>query len=186
MRTMKQFSINVLATPYELLEWAVKWAESYSLFMAAIRLQPKWTMTAINAQGSSPQDTPASTCDQIWLSVDPFSTGGATYFETMANNPQRLTIAMSKESKEGLRAGGIGTVSADERTLKIWGQIRGDLKQRTLAGLWVINPKTGDKGFYKNERYTLAVKRLADKGVKLFPVAGTNELQIVEAPSRAT
>ena len=97
-----------------------------------------------------------------------------------SQNQDRLALQLPEMRQEGLREGKLGTLSEDETHLRVWRAVIRYFRKQTTAGVWVLNPSSRVRGFYKNIRYSAGVADLHRQGLQLLPFAGGNRVFVAE------
>ncbi len=70
-------------------------------------------------------------------------------------------------------------VFAEHEIVQVWKTIIGRFKRSLLKGAWVVNPTSGDRGFYKDIRFTVNAKRAYENGMEICPIAGWNRYELI-------
>ena len=175
-----QRSVEFYATPAEISAWLGHVHTRTPLQVAAIRFFPfravslpsTWKPDAITALDSSVK--------ALWIDITPLSTVHSAHSACASANRQRLEIQLPEQRPDGLRVGCAATRSDDPERLRIWNSVLRQIRHHTTAGMWVLNPDTGAKGFYRRLRYSAAIVTLVSQGLSLLPVAGTNRVFLTE------
>lgn len=98
-------------------------------------------------------------------------------------NSEGLFIKPGRLGQVTLGQSWLSAQSANPQVIKAWRKIAKVLNDRTLSGVWVVNPSTQAGGFYKQFRFTEGALKLFDEGYRMSPPAGTN-LVFLRDPSQ--
>lgn len=176
--------VNIIfhALPTEIITFAGEWADRHNLYMTAIDFFPfrvHVLRTAIELQGHVES---AGMPRRICLSTRQPDATASSPLDFMNRNSSSLVLDIGKYADRTLVESVLSAKTERKEELRIWRLLASDLKSRTTAGLWGLNPTTGAKHYYRDHRYTSTVARETGHGLQLVPVAGWN-LLFIDEPS---
>jgi hypothetical protein len=87
-------------------------------------------------------------------------------------NPDRLRLAIGRQTNHGLRQSSLSARTSNAEVLKIWQKIARRLKELTRTGVLAVNPASGASVKMATFRYTAGAKSLEDQGVPMIQVDG--------------
>jgi hypothetical protein len=93
-------------------------------------------------------------------------------------NPGALHLRLGQLTPKGLGESALMCRTLDDPIPQAWRGAQRLLRSMTKTGTEVVNPQTGDRGFYRNHRYTTGAKALSDDGVPILPLAGGNIIKL--------
>lgn len=180
---MKTLRIDLHALPGELLSWVEQWLqEERTLSAALVWIRPEFEVRTVSDVEVFRREVAArGTPFRICLKSSPFDIG-TTLLTFMDRNPELLWLDVGAWTDEGLRSSWIGASSEDAGTAdwKRWSTLARQVKKHTTAGMWVLNPVLGGKGFYKDARYTEGARDVLRQGKKLLAPGGWNTYHLEE------
>jgi hypothetical protein len=92
--------------------------------------------------------------------------------QTTAEDCISLEVARPRDGR--LRQSAIGTSSSKSVTLMAWKDIAKFVRAFTVLGVRTTNSSTGESAISKTYRYSKGAKALAESGVVMLPIAGSN------------
>ena len=164
-----QISMNFYAKFDEIRSWLIDDPNFSTLYFALAGGQPYRTEPLKKFHDLSAEDCAA--WGALWIDIFPFE---ATLGQFKASDQYRDRLALKFPYLEGgsLREGDLATLSGDPLRLKRWRSLFRRFRARTSAGMWVLHPDTGEKGFYKPLRYSSGVLDLIGAGQQLKTMTG--------------
>lgn len=175
-----QITVSVLAVRDEIRGWLAYQAGRFDLHFALVRYWPTFEVMPLAEWGEYDQYKDAEQWREVWLDLRPIRHNCKGQMECCSQNQDRLALQLPEVRPEGLREGNLGTVSQDEAHLRVWRAVIRYFRKQTTAGVWVLNPSSGARGFYKNIRYSAGVAEQHRQGLHLLPFAGGNRVYIAE------
>lgn len=100
------------------------------------------------------------------------------YRDFMRSQDNNLGITIGHQADNKLNESGMWVFSEHE-IAQVWKTIIGRFKRSLLKGAWVVNPVSGNRGFYKNIRYTVNAKKEYENGMEICPIAGWNRYELI-------
>jgi hypothetical protein len=178
-----KIAISFHALPSEIIALVSKWAEDEGLHVVTMEFAPGFRVELLESGSAFTRHIESShhVPRRVYLCRTLPSLDVTSPLEFMNRNPDCLIIDLGRHS-DGKLAESVFAANTDvDGDLKVWRRLAADLKGRTKAGLWGVNPTTGARHFYKQNRYTAAVADEAKRGLQLVPIAGWN-LFFIERP----
>jgi hypothetical protein len=177
------------ALPEELIRFVDKWTKEVNFHIVKLILFPEFPeLTATELENNGNFESSIKSLEgvfRICLGLQPPILSVSSPYDFIVNNPDYLSIDVGKLSSDGLKESSMSGETNDLSLLRIWKKFARDLSKESSTGLWVVNPVSGDRGFYKNSRYTKGASELALKGVKLLPIAGWCYYELDQSAHRA-
>jgi hypothetical protein len=175
-----QITVSVLATRDEIRDWLAYQAGRFDLHFALVRYWPQFAVVPLAEWGEFDQHKDAEAWREVWIDLRPVRDQCEGQKDCCSQNQDRLALQLPEIRPEGLREGNLGTLSEDEAHLRVWRAIIRYFRTQTATGVWVFNPSSGARGFYKNIRYSAGVAEQHRQGLQLLPFAGDNRVFIAE------
>jgi hypothetical protein len=175
-----QITVSVFATRDELRDWLAYQAGRFDLHFALVRYRPQFEVVPLAAWSAFDQHKGDEQWQEVWADLRPVRHRCKGQIDCCSQNPDRLALQLPDMRPEGLREGSLGTVSEDAPHLRAWRAVIRYFRKQTTAGMWVHNPSSGARGFYKHLRYSAGIAELHRQGLQLLPFAGGNRVLIEE------
>jgi hypothetical protein len=170
----------MFATRDEIRDWLAYQAGRFDLHFALVRYRPEFEVVPLAAWGEFDQHKDAEHWREVWIDLRAVRHRCKGQMNCCSQNKDRLALQLPEMRPEGLREGDLGTLSEDEAHLRVWRAVIRYFRKQTTAGMWVLNPATRARGFYKNIRYSSGIAELHRQGLQLLPFAGGNRVFIEE------
>lgn len=175
-----QITVSVLATRDEIRDWLAYQARRFDLHFALVQYWPEFAVVPLAGWEEFDQHKGAESWREVWIDMQPVRQHCKGQMDCCSQNQDRLALQLPEMRPEGLRQGNLGTLSEDETHLRVWRAVIRYFRKQTTAGVWVLNPSSRARGFYKNIRYSAGVAELHRQGLQLLPFAGGNRVYIAE------
>lgn len=167
------------ALPSEVIDWVSGWQRLHHLYVAFIWFFPTLQSRVVNDDNQSRQlITDLGIPDEIWMSHKEFRLESTSRIELSERNAHRIHIYMPNETKQGIRQGLISSSSSSPGSRRLWQIIAAEIESNTMNGMWVVNPRSGEKAYKEESRYSRAVVDASQNGVKLLTLEGGNLMSI--------
>ena len=85
-----------------------------------------------------------------------------------------ISLEVARPRDGWLRQSTIGMSSSKSVTLMAWNDIAKFVRAFTVLGVRIANPSTGESAISKTHRYSKGAKALAETGMVMLPIAGSN------------
>jgi hypothetical protein len=177
--------LEFFATSDEVAQWVSRWISEHRLSSLLVRRRPFAIVENFDRENFDRNDTELIKAlllqfDELLLGLEPLEGAAKTATEVAALNPDRLEVHLPRLTDEGLRAGGIGSVSRDSKTLKTWRSIAKDVLDNTTSGMWMVNLSIPAKRLYPDLRYSPGAAAVHSTGVNLLTFAAETPVFIAE------
>jgi hypothetical protein len=178
---MPDISIQFHAIPDEMRDFAEEIVHDFSLHMVAMKFFP------FEAVEVKPNDIARVFSDEspyrefMFTVTDPVVEGTGN-MKILDENPGALRLTIERKTKEGLGQSGLDVRTDDPALLPIWRAVARRLKGMTKAGVTIVNPITGDRGWYRTFRYSSGAKAWADSGIPILGLGGFHRLDFSGSP----
>lgn len=169
---MADISIQFIATPEEIRDFAKQAVSEFGLYLIEIRYPP-YEVVELN---------PAR-LDEPWSYSSPFNELAFTIrrpnvlakgnLELADKNPDILRLQIGGRSEKGLIESHLSARTDDKAALVVWKKIAKRLKGITQKGMTGFDLKSGASGPIPWLRYTAGAKALESGGVPLLTITGT-------------
>lgn len=169
---MAKINLQFHATQEEIIELIKRSLNSFNLYMISIKIFPTFQWELISINEFQDKLSIINESEMIFLRTSKPDVLPNEYMKFLNENKNSLVFSIGKQNDNILKESSIGTIAEDIETLKIWKRIINEFKKNMLRGAWVINPKNGTKGFYKNHYYTTMAQKAFKEGVRIEPIAG--------------
>lgn len=179
-----QATVSVFATRDEIRDWLASQAGRFDLHFALVRYRPEFEVVPLAAWGEFDQFKAAEQWREVWIDLRAVRHRCKGQMDCCSQNKDRLALQWPEMRPEGLREGVLGTLSEDEVHLRVWRAVIRYFRKQTTAGMWVLNPSSRARGFYKNIRYSSGIAELHRQGLQLLPFAGSNRVFIEEPDTK--
>lgn len=167
------FSIQLHATPSELVAMAEKWSAENDLIVTAIRSQP------YAARLIDPRDLSGKTCSNeiewVALTKQAPNLDATSSNSFLDKNPNALVLAVGQLTSTELTESWLTSMATGSDS-KLWAKLARELKKATSAGALAVSVTTGESARLRNHRYSPQALELDRKGIIMRPVAGTSVL----------
>ena len=175
------FQLQLHVMPTELLGWLDGWRNRHRLSARLIYYSPR--RSRLIRSNASLQGVVKSYGwpDEIVLShYRPRNTRDdeVSAVDDLRATGEGITVLMPEHTVKGLRQAIIAVDSKNWKSKSPWREIVRDIRARTRAGMWVINPALNVSRFYRSLRFTEEAAMAARKGMVLLPVAGDNVMRV--------
>lgn len=117
---------------------------------------------------------------RIGLGFESPNTEVESAYEFMRDNLNWVLWDIGEMNSERLKESQFSASTDNSTHGKTWTSLATQIKKATTAGMWVINPQTGTKQFYKQCRFSPGAASFFKSGKKLIAVAGWNYYEIDE------
>lgn len=87
--------------------------------------------------------------------------------DALAKNSDCLVLNPGKLHKRVLEESQMSTMTKKARCLRAWREAARALKERTKAGVWAADPRTGAAAFYRTTRYSAGVAAAVKRNLQL-------------------
>jgi hypothetical protein len=164
----------VFLTPGEMSQWLAGWCSQHKLCTGILSRDGSLTTREgwVHSEGAV---VTIQSAWEIWLEVLPLRSIGETTLGLMKANYDRFTIHPPKWlDSSTLRESLFGWSTTDPARVVIWKTIAADLRSKTKAGLWIVNPHDHAHDFYKEHRYSEEAAALYNRGISLQVFVGIN------------
>lgn len=165
---MKQINVQFHAKRVEILNFLFEVVKENNLYIVSAELFPVFKYNVISEKEAVLEDVNSN---MIVLSKDMPIMEFNSYDDFCKNNIGNLIIELGKENDNMIRESSMGCMSEGEIDI-LWRRIISSYKRGLLKGAWGVNPKNGNKNFYKNHYYTKGIKKAYEAGYKLCAFAG--------------
>jgi hypothetical protein len=177
-----QITVSLFATRDEISDWLADQAGRFNLHFALVRYRPAFEVVPLPEWDEDAGRADAGPWREVWMDLRPVRHECRGQADFCDQNRDRLALMLPEVGPDGMREGDLGTLSEDPARLRVWRAVIRYFRQRTTAGMWVLNPDSGARGFYKHFRYSAGVAELHRQGLQLLPFAGGNRVFIAEPP----
>lgn len=164
----------------EIYDWIAYQTKRFELHFALIKYFPEFEVKPMTHWQQFKDQAQVVQVNEVWFDLQPICCQCKGQLDCCSQNQDRLELHLPYMKPEGLRTGSLGTLSEDETHLKVWRSIFRYFRKQTTAGMWVMNPSSKERGFYKPLRYSQGIADLHRKGLSLLPFAGGNQIFIEE------
>jgi hypothetical protein len=175
-----QITVSVFATRDEIRDWLAYQAGRFELHFALVRYWPEFKVVPLAPWSEFDQHKDAEQWREVWIDLRPVRHLCKGQLDCCSRNRDRLALQLPETRPEGLRGGTLGTVSEDEAHLRAWRAVIRYFRKQTTAGMWVLDPSSRARGFYKHLRYSAGIAELHRRGLRLLPFAGDNRVFVEE------
>jgi len=175
-----QHGIDLYATQAELSNWLAYLDGRFGLHFAFISYRPQFGVDCL------PRWTPNSLSDvtaairEVWIDTAKLDSDCSGQSDCLDKNGNRLALQLPQWTADAVRGGTLYTLTDDPGRLKVWQAALRYFRKQTTAGMWVVDPLTQAKGFYRNLRYSVGVANLANSGLQLLPFGGSGHVFVNE------
>jgi hypothetical protein len=150
-----QIAVSVFATRDEIRDWLAYQAGRFDLHFALVRYWPEFKVVPLADWSEFDQHKDAEQWREVWIDLRPVRHRCKGQLDCCSQNKDRLALQLPDGSPEGLREGSLGTLSEDAVHLRVWRAVIRYFRKRTTAGMWVLNPSSLARGFYKHRTIML-------------------------------
>jgi hypothetical protein len=175
-----QITVSVFATRDEIRDWLACQAGRFGLHFALVRYWPEFEVVPLADWSDFEQHKDAEQWREVWIDLRPLRHRCQGQLDCCSQNKDRLALHLPDRRPEGLREGSLGTLSEDPAHLRVWRAVIRYFRKQSTAGMWVLNPPSRARGFYKHLRYSPGIAELHRQGLQLLPFAGDNRVFIEE------
>jgi hypothetical protein len=171
------FQFHGVLSEIELL--SVECAKKYGLYVVLICFFPEFKARLLDVESGFGC---FSDVDRVCFSNVRPNIFAVSALDFMAKNPNCLSLTVGKYDKSSLKESILSVNTEDSDSLDFSRKMIKKLKTITFEGAWVASPDGTSRKYLKKHRYTDGAKKLAEKGVKLAPVAGWNSYILEGSP----
>lgn len=175
-----QTTVTVYATHSEVFSWLNNQAERHILYFALVIPSPIYRLVPISECRQIPTHPAFVEACSVWIDLHPLIHDCRGQAECCDKNKDRLGLELPKTTEYGIGDWILGSLSEDDVHLRVWRSIIRYFRKKTTSGMWVLNPTTGARAFYKHLRYSDEIAKLHQTGLHLLPTAGSNRVLIEE------
>lgn len=100
------------------------------------------------------------------------------YNEFLSQNVENLVLQIGERTEDSIKESTIGTRATDSDNVKLWKKIISLFKKEMYQGVWIVDPRSGVKKYYKNHYFTIGAKNEYEKGIKMKAFAGSSEYKL--------
>jgi hypothetical protein len=173
---MSAINLSFHALPEEQLEILRQWRPTHrDVLVVAMYWLP--TFKVIEFDFDEVLRTPGFP-KRICLGFEPLRRGAESMYQFMIDNLNWTAWDIGELNEDGLRESQFSASTNNATHAKTWISLANQIRKATTAGMWVINPETGAKQFYKQCRFSPGAAAISRSGKKLLPVAGWNYYEI--------
>jgi hypothetical protein len=101
------------------------------------------------------------------------------YNEFLFQNVENLVLQIGEITEDSMKESTIGTRATEPENTRLWKKIISIFKKEMYQGVWIIDPRSGAKKYYKNHYYTIGAKNEYEKNIKMKAFAGLSEYQLL-------
>ncbi len=166
--------ISIFITKNEIFNLIKREADKRKLYFAIVKYRPEFQVIPLENWEQFMEQDQIHKPRELWIDINPVKYDCHAQGDCCGKNPNRLSFQLPQMKENGLCEGVLSTMTEDEIRLKIWKSVLRFFRSKTTAGMWVLNPHSKAKSFYKHLRYSKAIDELHQKGLQLLPVAGWN------------
>jgi hypothetical protein len=163
-----QITVNIFATADEIHAWFEYHLTRFDLHFALIKHWPDFDVIPLPDWQTFKEQAVTLRSRELWIDLKPLSLGRKGQFDCGSKNRDRLGLDLPEMRPEGMCQGNLGTLSEDEAHLKVWRSIMRYFRKQTTSGMWVMNPDSKARGFYKDLRYSAGIAELHRRGLQLL------------------
>jgi hypothetical protein len=174
---MSNINIGFHATISEISQKIISVMFQYKLTAVVVRLWPEFEFEIIDNM-TFEVDEYLNSARIIFLCKEVPSHLSKNYHEFLSQNAENLVIQIGEWTKESIKESTIGTRATDSENIRLWKKIIDIFKKDMYKGVWVIDPWSGAKKYYKNHYFTTGAKNAYEKGIKMKAFAGISEYQL--------
>lgn len=171
---MTMVRLQFHAEASEMIDLAVKWAETYGFRLAAEQFFPDYRVVELTTDNPAEAYEKVDQIRRIAFRRGEFDLTASTTHQFVTRNEDCLYLSIQWPTEEGLRESAIGGVTDDKDLLRAWRQMIRELKTSMHKGA-VIRGWTGITGPAPAHRHTVGAHKLAERGVKMLAVAGGSQ-----------
>ena len=146
------------ALPEELIRFVDKWTKEVNFHIVTIILFPEFPeLTATELENNGTFEASIKSLEgvfRICLGLQPPTLPVSSAYDFLVKNPNYLSVDIGELNDSGLKESCMSGKTDNVALLRVWKKFARDLRKESSTGLWAVNPVTGDRGFYKNARYT--------------------------------
>jgi hypothetical protein len=175
---MMNINIGFHATIDEISQRIKRLMFQYKLTAVVVRLWPEFEFEIIDKLPYEIKDEHLNSARFIFLCKEIPSQLSENYNEFLSQNVENLVLQIGENNEESIKESTIGTRATDPENIRFWKKVIGIFKKEMYQGVWIIDPRSGAKKYYKNHYFTSGAEIAFEQGVKMKAFAGLNEYQL--------
>lgn len=175
---MRNINIGFHSTIAEISQKIKSVMFQYKLTAVVVRLWPEFEFEIIDNMTFEIKDEYLNSARFIFLCKEVPSQLSKNYNEFLSQNVENLVLQIGERTEESIKESTIGTRATDSENIRLWKKVIGIFKKEMYQGVWIIDPRSDAKKYYKNHYFTTGAKNAYEKGIKMKAFAGLSEYQL--------
>lgn len=176
---MGNINIGFHATIDEIIQKIKSVMFQYKLNAIVVKLWPEFEFEIIDQMTFEIKDEYINSARFIFLCSEVPSQLSKNYNEFLSQNVENLVLQIGDRTEGSMKESTIGTRATDLENVKLWKKVISIFKKEMNQGVWIIDPRSGAKKYYKNHYFTIGAQNAYEKGIKMKAFAGLSEYHLL-------
>jgi len=175
---MPNINIGFHATIDEISQKIKSIIFQYKLNAVVVKLWPEFEFEVIDKMTLEIKDSYLNSARFIFLCKEIPNQLSKNYNEFLSQNAENLVLQIGEMNEDSIKESTIGTRATESENVELWKGVISIFKKEMYQGVWIIDPRSGAKKYYKNHYFTIGAKNAFKSGIKMKAYAGLSEYQL--------